>query len=59
MIIDPPVSPFSAPEEIRAWIERLRVMRQEIAGEPDSVAAVDREIGRAEQWLGMAEGRRA
>jgi hypothetical protein len=51
IIIDPPVTPFSSPEEIRAWIERLQEMRQEVAEEPESVAAVDRELALAQSWL--------
>ncbi len=34
MLIDPPVTPFSPPEEIEAWIEECRRMQKERPDEP-------------------------
>lgn len=43
MIIDPPVTPYSSPDEIRGWLKELREMRRD-----ESVIAAIRE---AEEWI--------
>jgi hypothetical protein len=48
MIIDPPVSPFSPPADLRGWLDELATMPQR---EPE----VKRAIEEAERWLKYAE----
>jgi hypothetical protein len=48
MIIDPPVSPFSPPADLRGWLAELATMPQR---EPE----VKRAIEEAERWLKFAE----
>lgn len=50
-IIDPPVSAFSEPEEIRAWIVQLEAMRTEVADDPVSLDTLEFELERAREWL--------
>lgn len=47
ILIDPPVTPFSPPTEIRAWLDTLRGMEQ--------TPEVVEEIRRAEEWLRATE----
>jgi hypothetical protein len=47
-IIDPPVTPYSSADEIRAWISELESM-------PDSEAKTD-ELRLARSWLVNREG---
>jgi hypothetical protein len=44
MIIDPPVTPFSSPDALRAWLAELAGMPQD---EPEVVAAIEQ----AKRWL--------
>ena len=45
-LIDPPVTPFHTPEQIEAWLTRLRDM-------PESPER-DQSIQQAERWLVMS-----
>lgn len=50
-IIDPPVTAFSEPDEIRAWLEELDRLREEYADDPETVNAIDVELAMARGWL--------
>lgn len=56
IIIDPPVTPYSPLDDIRAWIEQLAEMRA-TAEDDDTRAAVDRATREAEDWLRMRRDR--
>ncbi len=47
MIIDPPVTPFSPPAEIEAWIQRLEIYSQD---DP----SVQRAMAQAKNYLACA-----
>jgi hypothetical protein len=48
IIIDPPVTPYSSPAEIEAWIAELRQLRDE---KPADADIIDVHIRQAERWL--------
>ena len=50
MIIDPPVTPYSPPEEIRKWREHLATRLEEVT-DPEDKAAFRRAIERADRML--------
>lgn len=47
MIIDPPVTPFSSPEQIEAWLERLK-------NHPQDAPEVQRAIKQGKMYLQTA-----
>ncbi len=47
----PPVTPFSAPGDIRDWLGELRTLRKAVASDATSVELVDQEIERVDNWL--------
>lgn len=47
IIIDPPVTPFSSPEQIEAWLERLKA-------HPQDAPEVQRAIKQGERYLETA-----
>lgn len=49
-IIDPPVSAYSSPKEIQAWLDELRQMETT----PDVQDAIEQ----AQEWLDYAKRRR-
>lgn len=51
MIIDPPVSRFSAPEEIERWLDRLQDVHATTEPGSDDRLQVDASIRDAERWL--------
>lgn len=53
IIIDPPVSMYSSPEEIRAWLRELREQKKTAEGVEHS-KAYDRAITEAEGWIERA-----
>ncbi len=59
IIIDPPVGPYSSPDDIRAWLKELARMRAELAGncEPSVMESVDRCISDATAYLENAIAR--
>jgi hypothetical protein len=52
VLIDPPVSAFSPPDEIRAWIQELRsrASREEFQY-PEGRKSLDCALAEAEGWL--------
>lgn len=54
-LIDPPVTSFSPPDEIRAWIERLRSWTKDPEFQhPDNRKRLDFALAEAQNWLGEA-----
>lgn len=49
--LDPPVHPFSDPDDIRRWIEKLHAMRQDRGDDPTALAEITDRIRDAESWL--------
>lgn len=49
--LEPPVHPFSDPEEIRRWITRLYEIRDRCADEPSALSVVMERLRDAEGWL--------
>jgi hypothetical protein len=54
IIIDPPVSPFSEPERIRAWISELERLRVSRDLSPSELADVDRALVQAINMLDLS-----
>lgn len=55
VLIDPPVSAFSPPEEIRAWIDELRSRASlEEFQFPEGRKSLDLALAEAEGWLKRA-----
>ncbi|HEX6751388.1 MAG TPA: hypothetical protein VF092_29120 [Longimicrobium sp.] len=52
-LIDPPISPFSPPEKITAWIDELRswISLPEFRDHPENRKRLDEAIAEAEQYL--------
>jgi hypothetical protein len=50
MLIDPPVTPFSRPEEILRWIDDLKALRADPANAPCR-AQVDDALSEARSYL--------
>lgn len=53
LLIDPPVTPYSSPERIQAWVERLESLLsdREVREDPESVRAVEGYLEIAREWL--------
>lgn len=51
IIIDPPVGPFSAPQEIEEWIETLRQLGEDSHITPSERSALDRALDQAMLFL--------
>jgi hypothetical protein len=49
--IDPPVTPYSPPAELLAWIARLQELRRAY---PQDAGLIDLHIATAEDWLRAA-----
>ena len=54
VIIDPPVHPYSAPDELRAWLHELEEKRAGLEGETE-LEVVEKALEDARRWLGLAE----
>jgi FMN-dependent NADH-azoreductase len=55
LLIDAPVSAFSSPAEIRAWLDRLQVMRRSHAGDEQALRDIERAETEARTYLELAE----
>jgi hypothetical protein len=57
LLIDPPVTPYSSPERIQAWVERLNrlLLDKEVRADPESLRAVEGYLDMAREWLAEAE----
>ncbi len=58
IIIDPPVTPFSPPDEIRAWLRALTSLRADTPENSPARETVDEAIAMATEWLAMADAPR-
>lgn len=56
LLIDPPVTPYSSPARIQAWVERLESLlsEHEVREDPESVRAVEGYLAMAREWLSEA-----
>jgi hypothetical protein len=52
ILIDPPVTPYSQPAELAAWICRLQELRR---AHPEGAEITDLHIATAEAWLRAAD----
>jgi len=55
VLIDPPVGPYSPPEEIRAWIEELEERLEDVEEKEDRQAHREA-IERAQRWMRESVG---
>ena len=51
IIIDPPVSPYSEPAEIEAWIDDLEALREKFAGDEGALPTIEQALEEARRWL--------
>ncbi len=51
MIIDPPVSWYSAREDIEAWIVQLEDLQGKYAADGETVAQIRESLHEARRWL--------
>lgn len=54
LMIDPPVTPFSSHDEIRAWISELEAMRAQHARDPEALGCIRRAEWHARLTLELA-----
>jgi hypothetical protein len=55
LLIDPPVTVWSPPDAIRAWMRELEAMRAQYAGDAEALRYVARAEEDARSMLGVAE----
>ena len=53
LIIDPPVTPFSPPDDIRAWLRALTSLRADTPENSPARETVDEAVATATDWLTM------
>jgi hypothetical protein len=51
LLIDTPVTPYSSPVRIRAWIDELKEMRVEFRTDSDALATIEQHLITARRWL--------
>lgn len=56
ILIDPPVGPYSPPDDIRAWIAELREMAKRHAADALALQSIDRATADAKAWLTPDDG---
>ena len=49
IVIDPPIGPYASPDEMRAWLGRLQVLRGEV--DPSVRPQINKEIKRTRAML--------
>jgi hypothetical protein len=57
ILIDPPVSPYSSPAEIRDWLDELAELQMKHAGDEEALECIRRAVRTAEWFLTCGEHR--
>lgn len=57
VLIDPPITPWSPPDQIQGWIAELERIRPEHEGDEEALGTVDYYLGLAREWLERADAR--
>lgn len=57
LLIDPPVTPYSSPDRIQAWVDRLQALLvdEAVRGDAESLRMVEGYLDIARDWLAQAE----
>lgn len=51
IIVDPPVTPYSSPEEIEEWLGELEDIRSENADDPEALETIQETGDIVHRWL--------
>jgi hypothetical protein len=55
LLLDPPITPYSAPAEIRAWLKRLAELAKDHEGDDAALDQIARARRQAEELLRSRE----